>query len=189
MDVRKVPPLKDLHVFTGQISKVNVPVIAVLGTDCACGKMTTAVELNKALNSQGIKSVLIATGQTSLMQGARYGISIDALVSQFVIGEIEHASEEMVKQVRMELHYAINNYFIDENQILKQCDKLTEIPAIIIHGRYDLVCPMDASMSLHKALPKAQYIVLPNAGHVAQGDEMVDALIGATNNMIDIVCE
>ena len=90
-DIRKPPKLKDLHVFTGQIAKVNVPVIAVLGTDCACGKMTTAVELNKALNNLGIKSVLVATGQTGLMQGAMYGVSIDALVSQFVIGEIENA--------------------------------------------------------------------------------------------------
>jgi uncharacterized NAD-dependent epimerase/dehydratase family protein len=90
-DIRKPPKLKDLHVFTGQISRVNVPVIAVLGTDCACGKMTTAVELNKTLNGLGIKSVMVATGQTSLMQGAKYGASIDALISQFAIGEIEHA--------------------------------------------------------------------------------------------------
>ena len=90
-DIRKPPLLKDLHVFTGQISKVNVPVIAVLGTDCACGKMTTAVELNKTLNNLGVKSVLIATGQTSLMQGARYGVSTDALINQFVVGEIEHS--------------------------------------------------------------------------------------------------
>ena len=90
-DIRKPPKLKDLHVFTGQISKVNVPVIAVLGTDCACGKRTTAVELNNALNNLGIKSVLIATGQSGLMQGAMYGVSMDALVSQFVIGEIENS--------------------------------------------------------------------------------------------------
>lgn len=90
-DIRKPPTLKDLHVFTGQISKVNIPVIALLGTDCACGKMTTAVELNKTLNNLGIKSVLVATGQTSLMQGAMYGVAIDALISQFVIGEIENA--------------------------------------------------------------------------------------------------
>ncbi|MEM7757743.1 MAG: DUF1611 domain-containing protein [Cyanobacteria bacterium P01_A01_bin.40] len=90
-DIRKPPELKDLHVFTGQIAKVTVPVIAILGTDCACGKMTTAVELNKALNNLGIKSVLVATGQTAIMQGAKYGVSIDALVSQFVIGEIENA--------------------------------------------------------------------------------------------------
>lgn len=90
-DIRKPPQLKDLHVFTGQISKVNIPVIAVLGTDCACGKMTTAVELNNALNSLGIKSVMVATGQTSLMQGAKYGAAMDALVSQFAIGEVENA--------------------------------------------------------------------------------------------------
>ncbi len=97
-DIRKPPKLKDLHVFTGKIAQVNVPVIAVLGTDCACGKMTTAVELNKTLNSLGIKSVLVATGQTSLMQGARYGVSIDALVSQFVIGEIENAVIQAFEQ-------------------------------------------------------------------------------------------
>ena len=90
-DIRKSPSLEDLHVFTGRISKVDVPVIAVLGTDCASGKMTTAVELNNALNDMGIKSVMVATGQTSLMQGSKYGASIDALVSQFVIGEIENA--------------------------------------------------------------------------------------------------
>jgi len=90
-DIRKPPKLEDSHVFTGQISRVNVPVIAILGTDCACGKMTTAVELNNALNSLGIKSVMIATGQTSLMQGSKYGASMDALISQFAIGEIENA--------------------------------------------------------------------------------------------------
>ncbi len=90
-DIRKPPQLEDLHVFTGQISKVNIPVIAVLGTDCACGKRTTAVELNNALNDLGIKSMMVATGQTSLMQGSKYGASIDALVSQFAIGEIENA--------------------------------------------------------------------------------------------------
>lgn len=91
VDIRKPPKLKDLHVFTGQISEVDIPVIAVLGTDCACGKRTTAVELNNELNDMGIKSILIATGQSGLMQGAMYGASIDALISQFVIGEIENA--------------------------------------------------------------------------------------------------
>jgi uncharacterized NAD-dependent epimerase/dehydratase family protein len=97
-DIRKPPNLKDLHVFTGQISTVNIPVIAILGTDCACGKMTTAVELNQALNNLGIKSVMVATGQTSLMQGSRYGVAIDALVSQFTIGEIENAVIQAFEQ-------------------------------------------------------------------------------------------
>jgi uncharacterized NAD-dependent epimerase/dehydratase family protein len=96
-DIRKPPLLKDLHLFTGQISEVNVPVIAVLGTDCACGKMTTAVELNKTLNNLGIKSVLVATGQTSLLQGARYGVSTDALISQFLVGEVENSVVQAFK--------------------------------------------------------------------------------------------
>ncbi len=96
-DIRKPPLLKDLHFFTGQISEVNVPVIAILGTDCACGKMTTAVELNKTLKNLGIKSVLVATGQTSLMQGAKYGVSIDALISQFVVGEVENSVVQAFK--------------------------------------------------------------------------------------------
>ena len=90
-DIRKPPKLKDSHVFTGQIFRVDVPVIAMLGTDCACGKMTTAVELNKALNDLGLKSIMVATGQTSLMQGAKYGVSMDSLISQFAIGELENA--------------------------------------------------------------------------------------------------
>jgi uncharacterized NAD-dependent epimerase/dehydratase family protein len=91
IDIRKPPKLRDLHIFTGQRSKITCPVVAVLGTDCACGKRTTAVELNNHLNHVGIKSIMVATGQSGLMQGAMYGVAIDAMTSQFVIGEIENA--------------------------------------------------------------------------------------------------
>ena len=126
-DIRKPPQLKDLHVFTGQIAKVTIPVIAVLGTDCACGKMTTAVELNKALNSLGIKSVLVATGQTGLMQGSKYGVAIDALVSQFAIGEIEHAVVRAFEQespdiILVEGQSAVSHpAFMSSVGILKGC--------------------------------------------------------------------
>jgi len=93
----------------------------------------------------------------------------------------DHITEKMVKQVRMELHYALHHYFIKENQILENCAALSNIPTIIIHGRQDLVCPLEAGMKLHQALPHAEYIVLPNAGHVAQGEEMIDALVSATD--------
>jgi uncharacterized NAD-dependent epimerase/dehydratase family protein len=126
-DIRKPPQLKDLHVFTGQISKVNIPVIAVLGTDCACGKMTTAVELNKALNNLGIKSIMVATGQTSLMQGSKYGASMDALVSQFAIGEIENAVVQAFEQenpdiILVEGQSAVSHpAFMSSVGILKGC--------------------------------------------------------------------
>ena len=102
-DIRKPPLLRDLHVFTGKRSEVTAPVVAVLGTDCACGKRTTAVELNNTLNSLGIKSILVATGQSGLMQGAIYGVAIDALVSQFVVGEIENAVVQAFKNEKPDI--------------------------------------------------------------------------------------
>ncbi len=100
-------------------------------------------------------------------------------------GHNEHVTEKMVKQVGMELHYAKHHYFVTKNQILENCAVLGNIPTIIIHGRQDLVCPIEASMKLHQALPEAEYIILPNAGHIAQGAEMIDALVSATDKFID----
>ncbi|WP_341327522.1 prolyl aminopeptidase [Methylotuvimicrobium sp. KM2] len=97
----------------------------------------------------------------------------------------KHATYTMLEQVRMELHYAKHRYFIDENQILDNCACLEAIPTIIIHGRNDLVCPIEAGWRLHKAMPHAEFIVLPNAGHIAQGKDMIDALVSATDAMAD----
>ena len=69
--------------------EVTCPRIAVLGTDCAIGKRTTATALTQALNDSGLKAVLIGTGQTGLIQGARYGVALDAVPSQFCSGEME----------------------------------------------------------------------------------------------------
>jgi uncharacterized NAD-dependent epimerase/dehydratase family protein len=88
-DVRKPADKKDLHMFTGDIAQVTCPVIAVLGTDCAIGKRTTATILSQALNDRGVKTVMIGTGQTGLIQGTRYGVALDAIPSQFCAGELE----------------------------------------------------------------------------------------------------
>ncbi|MDF1839180.1 MAG: DUF1611 domain-containing protein [Planctomycetota bacterium] len=89
IDVRKPRPKKDLREFSGRIAGVNCPVIAILGTDCAIGKRTTATVLARALNASGVKTVMVGTGQTGLIQGARYGIALDAIPSQFCAGELE----------------------------------------------------------------------------------------------------
>ena len=89
LDVRKPRAKKDLRMFSGRINEVTCPRIAVLGTDGAIGKLTTATILTRALNDRGLRAVLVGTGQTSLIQGARYGISLDAIPSQFCSGEME----------------------------------------------------------------------------------------------------
>ena len=90
-DIRKPKRSKDMRLFDGSIAGVKALRIAVLGTDCAIGKRTTATVLARALNAKGIKTVLVGTGQTGLMQGARYGIAMDAVPPQFCCGELEGA--------------------------------------------------------------------------------------------------
>ena len=94
LDVRRPRAKKDLHMFTGRIDEVTCPRIAVLGTDGAIGKRTTATILTRALNDRGIKTVMVCTGQTGLIQGARYGMALDAIPCQFCSGEVEGAVVE-----------------------------------------------------------------------------------------------
>jgi uncharacterized NAD-dependent epimerase/dehydratase family protein len=89
LDVRRPRAKKDLRMFTGRIAEVTCPRIAVLGTDGAIGKRTTATVLTRALHERGLDAVMVSTGQTGLIQGARYGIALDAIPSQFCSGEME----------------------------------------------------------------------------------------------------
>ena len=90
-DVRKTPPRSELHSFTGRITEVNSLKIAILGTDSAIGKRTTAWKLTAALRQEGLSCEMIGTGQTAWMQGVRYGIILDSLINDFIPGELEHA--------------------------------------------------------------------------------------------------
>lgn len=89
-DVRRPKETKDLKLFSGRIFDVTCPRIAVLGTDGAIGKRTTATLLVRALREQGINAVMVGTGQTTLIQGGTYGVALDALVPQFCSGEVEN---------------------------------------------------------------------------------------------------
>ncbi|MCS3842580.1 DUF1611 domain-containing protein [Microbacterium sp. AK031] len=89
-DVRRPKDKKDLHLFSGRIFDVTCPRIAVLGTDGAIGKRTTATLLVQALNDRGIHAIMVGTGQTTIIQGGRYGVALDALVPQFCSGEVEN---------------------------------------------------------------------------------------------------
>ncbi|MFK7923422.1 MAG: DUF1611 domain-containing protein [Bacteroidia bacterium] len=91
IDVRKPKKREDLHFWDGSIFKVKVPKIAVLGTDCAVGKRTTALLLRNAARQQGLNSEMIYTGQTGWMVDGRYGFVFDSTLNDFVSGELEHA--------------------------------------------------------------------------------------------------
>ncbi len=96
-DIRRTPDRDELHFFTGKIEEVDCLKIALLGTDSAIGKRTTAWIIVHALRKAGLKAEMIGTGQTAWMQGAKYSMIMDSCINDFVSGEIEHAVHEAWK--------------------------------------------------------------------------------------------
>jgi uncharacterized NAD-dependent epimerase/dehydratase family protein len=90
-DVRRTAPGSRLHFWSGAIFSVGAPRVAVLGTDCALGKRTTARLLLEACRSAAMRADLVFTGQTGWMQGEPFGFLLDAVPNDFVSGELEHA--------------------------------------------------------------------------------------------------
>jgi len=83
---------------------------------------------------------------------------------------------------RIECHYFMHDSFLDENQILAKAGSLADIPGVIVHGRYDVVCPLEQAWALHAAWPGAQLEVIADAGHSATEPGIVDALVRATDD-------
>ncbi len=91
LDIRRPKPFADLHAWHGEALELTVPRVAVLGTDCALGKRTTATCLLQGLRRRGLAVELVTTGQTGWLQGHRYGFILDATPNDFVSGELERA--------------------------------------------------------------------------------------------------
>ena len=89
LDVRQ--PNGKLHYWHGDVLSIPTPRIAVLGTDCAIGKRTTARFIQQTCNKHGINTEMVTTGQTGWMQGCNHGFILDATPNDFVSGELEHA--------------------------------------------------------------------------------------------------
>ncbi len=91
VDIRKPPKAKNLHFWSGKILELDVPRVAVLGTDCALGKRTTTGFLRQSLEAAGYRAEMVFTGQTGWLQGYRHGFIFDSCPNDFVCGELEHA--------------------------------------------------------------------------------------------------
>ena len=82
---------------------------------------------------------------------------------------------------RIECHYFINGGFLrTPNQLLEDVPKIRHIPAVIVQGRYDVVCPMKSAWDLHRAWPEAELHIVPDAGHSAFEPGIIDQLVRAT---------
>tara|TARA_Y100001968_G_scaffold333907_1_gene400883 strand:+ start:6791 stop:7747 length:957 start_codon:yes stop_codon:yes gene_type:complete len=81
----------------------------------------------------------------------------------------------------IECHYFVNNIFMEDNYIINNIKKLKDLKTYIVHGRYDVVCPISNAWTLHCCLPKSQLYIVPDAGHSIQESGIIDNLINITN--------
>ncbi len=87
---------------------------------------------------------------------------------------------------RIECHYFVHGGFMrSDRQLLDDIDRIRQIPATIVQGRYDVVCPMRSAWDLHRAWPEADLRVIADAGHSAFEPGNIDALVRATDRYRD----
>ena len=88
---------------------------------------------------------------------------------------------------RIECHYFINNSFLIPGQVIDNADKLKDIPGFIVHGRYDVICPIDQAVLLNQHWPQSKLTVVDNAGHAVTERGISDALVICCNQMLEIL--
>lgn len=100
-------------------------------------------------------------------------------------GVVDHFRDPHValSLARIECHYFMNQSFLEPNQLLRDAHRLADIPGTIVHGRYDVVCPLDQAYALHRAWPRAKLEIVQDAGHSAGEPGIVDALVRATDEL------
>jgi proline iminopeptidase len=97
-------------------------------------------------------------------------------------GLMEHweGAHEALALARIECHYFMNNsFFPSESYLIENIGKIRGIPTVIVQGRYDVVCPMTSAWELHKALPEAEFTLVPDAGHSVSEKGITAALVDA----------
>ncbi len=131
---------------------------------------------------QRLTSADLKTRQTAARAWAIWEASTSKLIPDLDL--INRFSEDSFAEAfaRIECHYFVNGGFFErENQLLEEIDRIRHIPAVIIQGRYDVVCPVTSAWELHRAWPEAEFTIVAEAGHSATEPGIMDALIEATD--------
>lgn len=88
-----------------------------------------------------------------------------------------------VSLARIECHYFRHDSFMEPDQLLRDADRLAGIPGYIVHGRYDVVCPVEQAVALHRVWPQADLRIVPDAGHSAAEPGITRELVAATDTL------
>jgi proline iminopeptidase len=132
---------------------------------------------HRRLTSDDMDTRLAAARAWSVWEGATSFLQADA---GFVSGHEDAAFA--LAFARIENHYFVNKGFFDaDDQLLRDAHRIATIPGVIVHGRYDVVCPVQNAWDLHRAWPIADLVISPTSGHSAFELENIDALVQATD--------
>lgn len=107
--------------------------------------------------------------------------SVSQLVPQADVTAVFAADRMALSLARIECHYFVNGCFLRDNQLLEDVARLRGIPAVIVHGRYDSLCPAVTAWELSRAWPEAKLRFVPDAGHSAFEPGIVHELVTATD--------
>ena len=96
---------------------------------------------------------------------------------------VERFHEHALSIARIECHYFVNDAFLEPGQLLRDMPKIAHLPGVIVHGRYDAVCPLDNAWALHRAWPNSELQIVRDAGHAAGEPGITDALVRAADEL------
>jgi len=94
-------------------------------------------------------------------------------------------SRTALSLARIECHYFMHQAFLEPDQLLRDAGRLTDIPGVIVHGRYDLICPLQNAWDLHRAWPDSELWIVADAGHAASEPGIRAALVQATDRFAE----
>lgn len=136
----------------------------------------------RRLTSTDEKTRLTAAKAWSRWEGATLRLVPDQeMIDKFT------ADHMAVAIARIECHYFMNNaFFRTNNWLIENIAKIRHIPSVIVHGRYDVVCPIENAWELHQAWPESRLAIIPDAGHAANEPGIVDALVRATDEFASL---
>jgi proline iminopeptidase len=130
----------------------------------------------KRLTGADKKLQVEAARAWSLWEGETITLLPDPELSS-AFGEDDYA----IAFARIENHYFVHAGWLEEGQLIRDAWKLKDIPGVIVHGRYDMPCPLRYAWELHKAWPGAEFHLVEGAGHAFSEPGILDRLIRATD--------
>jgi proline iminopeptidase len=132
---------------------------------------------HRRLTSDDEATRLAAARAWSVWEGATSFLHVD---QDFVAGHED--AHFALAFARIENHYFVNGGFFEvEDQLLRDAHRIAHIPGVTVHGRYDVVCPLQNAWDLHKVWSAGELVITPASGHSAFEAENVDALVRATD--------